>query len=76
MNSIEELSDNKGYRDSRRVLSQHYNELSEAFNNSKMKETLETEFKVIMNEYIVKAGGSAAIPSTSQCSSFHGTKHF
>jgi hypothetical protein len=65
-NSIEELSDDEDYRDSRRVLSRHYNELSEAFNNSKMKETLETEFKTIMNEYIVKARGTAAVPSTSQ----------
>ena len=32
-NSIEELSDDEDYHDSRRVLSRHYNELSEAFNN-------------------------------------------
>ena len=86
--SIKDLSNNKDYRDSRRVLSRHYNELSEAFNNSKMKETLETEFKVIMNEYIVKARGMAAIPSTSQGTQVsmmpasskrrktHGTKHY
>jgi len=88
LNSIEELSDDEDYRDSRRVLSRHYNELSEAFNNSKMKETLEEEFKVIMNQYIVKARGSAAIPSTSQGTRVsmlpassnrrktHGTKHY
>ena len=88
LNSIVELSDNEDYHDLRRVLSRHYNELSEAFNNSRMKETLEEEFKVIMNEYIVKARGSAAIPSTSQGTRVsmlpassnqrktHGTKHY
>jgi hypothetical protein len=87
-NSIEELTDDEDYHDSRRVLSRHYNELSEAFINSRMKETLETEFKVIMNEYIVKARGTAAIPSTSQGNRVsmlpasskrrktHGTKHY
>ena len=64
--AMEELSDTEDYRDSRRVLSRHYNELSEAFNNSKAKESLEVEFKTIMNDFIVRARGSAAVPSTSK----------
>jgi hypothetical protein len=88
LNSIEELTDDEDYRDSRRVLSRHYNELSEAFNNSRRKEALEEEFKVVMNEFTVKARGSAAIPSTSQGTRVsmlpassrkrktHGTKHY
>jgi hypothetical protein len=46
---MEELSDTEDYHDSRKVLSRHYNDLSEAFNNSKEKDTLEEEFKEIMN---------------------------
>jgi hypothetical protein len=53
-------------RDSRKVLSRHYNELSEAFNNSIEKESLEVEFKENMNDFVVRAGGTVAIPSTSQ----------
>ena len=88
LNSIEELSDDEDYRDSRRVLSRHFNELSEAINNSRMKESLEVQFKVIMNDFIVKARGSAAVPSASQGTRVsmlpasssrrktHGTKHY
>jgi hypothetical protein len=63
---MEVLSSTKDYRDSRNVLSRHYNELSEAFNNSKEKESLEVKFKKIMNDFIVRARGTAAIPSSSQ----------
>ena len=88
LNSIEELSDNEDYRDSRRVLSRHYNELSEAFNNSKEKESLEVEFKEIVNDFIVKACGRVAKPSTSKANcipmlpasskhqKIHGTQHY
>jgi hypothetical protein len=86
--TMEELSDTEDYRDSRKVLSRHYNELPEAFNNSKEKESLEVEVKKIMNDFIVRARGTAAIPSTSQgnCISMlpasskqrktHGTKNY
>jgi hypothetical protein len=63
---MEELSDTEDYGHSRKVLSRHFNELSEAFNNSKEKESLEVEFQKIMNDFIIKARGSAAIPSSSQ----------
>jgi hypothetical protein len=62
---MEEFSDTEDYGHSRKVLSQHYNKLSEAFNNSKEKESLETEFMKILNDFIVKAHGSADVASTS-----------
>jgi hypothetical protein len=40
--------------------------LSEAFNNSKEKESSEAKFKKIMNDFTVRARGTAAIPSSSQ----------
>jgi hypothetical protein len=49
-----ELSDKEDYQDSRKVLSCHYNKLSEAFNNSKEKECLEEEFRTLMNQFIVE----------------------
>jgi hypothetical protein len=61
---MEEFSDTDDYGDSRKVLSRHYNELSEAFNNSKEKETLESEFKIVMNQFTVRARGSAALSSS------------
>jgi len=64
--AMEELSDTEDYGHSRKVLSRHYNELSEAFNNSKEKESLEVEFKQVMNDFIMKARGTAAIPLSSQ----------
>jgi hypothetical protein len=42
---MDELSDTEDYQSSRMVLSCHYNELSETFNNSKEKEEMEEEFK-------------------------------
>jgi tryptophan synthase beta subunit len=84
---MEEVSDTEDYRDSRRVLSRHYNELSEAFNNSDEKDTLEEEFKEIMNQYIGRARGTALIPSSlkghrismtpasSRKRKTHGTQH-
>jgi hypothetical protein len=59
---MEELTDDEDYRDSRKVLSRHYNELSEAINNSKEKESLEEEFKILMNQFTVRARGSASVP--------------
>ena len=63
---MEELSDTEDYGHLRKVLSRHFNELSEAFHNSKDKELLEVEFKKIMNDFTIKARGSAAIASSSQ----------
>jgi hypothetical protein len=85
---MEELSEDEDYRDSRKVLSRHYNELSEAFNNSKMKEDLANELVTVVNEFIVRARGMAANPSTSKGNRIsmlpasskrrktHGTKHY
>ena len=53
INKMEEFSDTEDCHDSRQVLSQHYNEVLEAIYNSKLKETLETEFKNVMNAFIV-----------------------
>jgi hypothetical protein len=65
-NEMEELSDTEDYGHSRKVLSRHYNELSEAFNNSRAKESLEHDFMRVMNEFIVKARGSAIVVSSSK----------
>ena len=63
---MEELSDTEDHRDSRNVLSRHYNEMCEAFNYSNEKEKLEEEFKKLMNDFVVRARGSAAVPPSSQ----------
>jgi hypothetical protein len=60
---MKEFSDTDDYGNSRKVLSQHYNELSEAFNNSKGKETLESEFNIVMNQFTVQARGSTTLSS-------------
>jgi hypothetical protein len=64
--TMEELDDTEDYQDSRKVLSRHNNKLLGAFNNAKEKELLEVKFKKIMNDFIVRAHGTAAIQSTSQ----------
>jgi hypothetical protein len=86
--AMEELSDMEDYQESRKVLSRHYNELSEAFNNSKEEETLESEFMKVMNDSIVCARGSVAVaaslkgrrismlPPGSKRRKTHGTKHY
>jgi hypothetical protein len=63
---IEENSVGEDHQGSRAVLSRHWNEMSEAFTNSKEKETLEQEFIEVMNKFIVRARGSAAVPFSSQ----------
>jgi hypothetical protein len=50
---MEEMSDTEDYWDARKVLSHHYNELSEAFNNSTERDNLEAGFMKLMNNYIV-----------------------
>jgi hypothetical protein len=57
MLAMAELSDTNDF-------SWHYNELLEAFNNSKQKESLEEEFKELMNKYMVQARGTAAVSSS------------
>jgi hypothetical protein len=86
--AMEEVSDAGDYDHSQKVLSRHYNELSEAFNNSKQKESLEVEFMQVMNDFIIKARGSAAIvsttignrvsmlPASSNRKKTHGTSHY
>lgn len=85
---MEELSDTEDYQDSRHVLSRHYNELSEAFTNSKDKEKLEKEFMKIMNDFTVRARGATSatssskghrvsmLPASSKRRKTHGTKHY
>jgi hypothetical protein len=63
---LEEVSDAEDYTNSRSVLSRHYNELSEAFTNSRDKENLEKEFMKLMNDFTARARGSAYAPSTSK----------
>jgi hypothetical protein len=45
---MKELSDTEDYQDSRKVLSIHNNEVSEAFNNSIEKESLEVELLILL----------------------------
>jgi hypothetical protein len=47
------MSDAEDYKDSRNVLSWHYNEISVAFTSSKEKENLEKEFMKLMNDFTV-----------------------
>jgi hypothetical protein len=44
----------------------HYNELSEAFTNSKEKETLELELMKVMNDFIVHARAAIAVAASSK----------
>jgi hypothetical protein len=64
LHPMEELSNTEDYRNSRKVLSCHYNKLSDTFNNSKQKECLEEEFKTLMNQFIVRARGTTAVVSS------------
>jgi hypothetical protein len=85
---VEELSDTEDYSHSRKVLSRHYNEVTEAINNSHEKEELETELKIFLNNLTVRARGVAAVkssskgervsmlPTSSKRRKTHGTKHY
>jgi hypothetical protein len=61
---IEELSDTEDYGHSRKVLSCHYNDVTEAIHNSNAKEALEKELKEILNTMTVKARAHAIVPSS------------
>ena len=88
-NDIEELSDTEEYQDSRKILSRHYNELSEAFTNAVDKDSLEVELMKVMNDFIVRARGTTAVstskkgkgsrvsmlPPSSQRRKTHGTNY-
>jgi hypothetical protein len=64
LHAMEKLSDTDDYRGSRKAFNWYYNELSKAFNNSKQKECLEEEFKLLINKFMVQARGTAAVPSS------------
>jgi hypothetical protein len=63
---IEELSDTEDYDHSRKVLSRHYNDMTEAIHNSNAKEEFEKELKEILNSITVRARAQAMIPSSSK----------
>ena len=85
---VEEQSDTEDYSHSRLVLSRHYNEVTEAINNSLEKEELEAEVKQFLNSMTVRARAIAWVPSSSQGQRVsmlpassrkrktHGTKHY
>ena len=85
---VEELTDNEDYGDSRKVLSRHYNEVTEAINNSLEKEELEKEMKDFFNKITVRARGVPVVhssskggrvsmlPTSSKRRKTHGTKHY
>ena len=61
---IEEFSDSEEYSHSRKVLSRHYNDVTEAIHNSNAKEEFEKELKEILNSMTVRARANAIIPSS------------
>jgi hypothetical protein len=69
---IEELSDTEDYGHSRKVLSCHYNDVTEAIHKSSAKEALENELKELLNSMTVRARAHAIIPSSSKDSSSKG----
>jgi hypothetical protein len=71
---IEELSDTEDYGHSRKVLSRHYNDVTEAIHNSDAKEALENELKEILNNMTVKARAHAIVPSSSKDQSSKGQR--
>jgi hypothetical protein len=52
---IEEVSDTEDYGHSRKVLSQYYNDVTEAIHNSNAKEEFEQEVKEFLNQITVRA---------------------
>jgi hypothetical protein len=71
---IEELSDTEDYGHSRKVLSRHYNEVTEAINNLDAKEDLENELEEILNTMTVKARAHTILPSSSKDQSSNGQR--
>jgi hypothetical protein len=69
---IEELSVTEDYSHSRKVLSRHYNDVTEAIHNSSAKEAMENELKELLNSMTVRARAHAFIPSSSKDSSSKG----
>jgi hypothetical protein len=85
---VEDRSNTEDYFHSRNVLSRHYNEVTEAINNSNQKEEFETELKIFLNDITARARGAAAatsssqgervsmLPTSSKRRKTHGTKHY
>ena len=85
---VEELSETEFYSHSRQVLSRHFNEVTEAINNSREKQELETEMRIFLSNLTARARGVAAgsststgsrvsmLPTSSKRRKTHGTKHY
>jgi hypothetical protein len=71
---MEELSDTEDYGHSRKVLSRHYNDVTEAIHNLDAKEDPENELKEILNTMTVKARAHAIVPSSSKDQSSNGQR--
>jgi hypothetical protein len=69
---IEDLLDTEDYGHSRKVLSRHYDDVTEAIHNSNAKEEFENELKQILNTMTVRARAHAIIPSSSKDQSSKG----
>jgi hypothetical protein len=65
-NPVEELSDTKDYGHSRKVVSRHYNEATEAIHNSLDKQKLEAELKECLNEFTVRARGLTTVAASAK----------
>jgi hypothetical protein len=84
---VEELSDTEDYGHSRKVVSRHYNEVTEALHNSLEKQKLEAELKECLNKFTVHARGLTAVaalakgnrismtPANSKKRKTHGTQY-
>jgi hypothetical protein len=71
---IEEVSDTEDYGHSRKVLSRHYDDVTEAIHNSNAKEEFEQEVKEFMNEITVRPRAQAIILSSSKDPSSKGLR--
>ena len=69
---IEELSDTEDYSHSRKVLSCHYNDVTEAIHNSHAKEEFEKELKELLNNMTGRARAQAIVPTSSKDQSSNG----
>jgi hypothetical protein len=71
---IEELSNTEDYGHFRKVLSRHYNDVTEAIHNSNAKEAFENELQFFLNTMTVKVRVHAIIPSSSKAPSSKGKR--
>jgi hypothetical protein len=63
---VEELSDTEDYSHTRKVVSRHYNEATEAIHNSLEKQKLEAELKECLNEFTVRARALTTVASSAK----------